>query len=522
MIIDTRDLDRLLHAVTRRLGAAAAWRITARAAALAGAGLLTWALLGTVIPVRFPLRPLAAGLAAALVLLWPILAVLLRPSRLRAARIADRRAGLADRLGTAVELLAHPIPPSGLARLAVLDAIGMAGGVQAGAVAPVRMPREMGAAAAAAALLVLWAQFLSGWTIPGTPAGRAVVAIHGEGRTLVDLGRRLDEAARARGLPEARRAAPRMTELGHRLEASRISREDALGLLSRAARQLQIDQEQIGRRLDAALSGGRGAQTGERSPDATGSRAQQTGRLDAAVRAIQELTGQLRDSGTPVSRAELARRLAALSDSLGEMGGPPSAQRSVERARRDAEAGRYAASSQALSDAMQDLQGLERMLGDEQALGDARRDVRRSSERIAEAGRSSGRRQAQEPSGQPETSTAPGPNAPTSERDEGITPPPGPNQGSLPGQGTGPALGAPTQRFEGRRTTERLTGAAGAGTTTIREITGPGQSGAARRGAGTLPADVAHELDRALSGTPPPPTYLEIIRRYFALQGGAP
>src|SRR5437899_1282675 len=77
----------------------------------------------------------------------------------------------------------------------------------------VAVPKESWMIVACAAGLVLWAQFLQGWTIPGWPAARDAAVIHSEGRALVTIARQLDAAAQKRGLPEARRAAPQLREL---------------------------------------------------------------------------------------------------------------------------------------------------------------------------------------------------------------------------------------------------------------------------------------------------------------------
>jgi len=175
-----------------------------------------------------------------------------------------------------------------------------------------------------------------------------------------------------------------------------------------------------------------------------------------------------------------------------------------------------------MDEALQELGGIERMLGDEQALGDARRQVQQSAERIAQRGRAAGTAQsAQQGPPEPSQPTASGTNPPAA-GDDATPPPPGPNQGSLPGRGTGGTLGAPTPRLGGTRTQGRLEGLPGPGTTQVRELVGPGRAAPAQRAAAQPPADVAHEIDRALSQDPPPPSYLTLVRRYFEAAGGVP
>src|SRR5207237_2263178 len=97
------------------------------------------------------------------------------------------RLGLADRLSTAVELLAAApaaAVPGGMARLQIADAVEVAQGIVPRAAAPVAVPKETWMIVACALGLVLWAQFLPGSTIPGVPAGGSAAAIHSAGRAV--------------------------------------------------------------------------------------------------------------------------------------------------------------------------------------------------------------------------------------------------------------------------------------------------------------------------------------------------
>jgi len=524
---DVLELRWLLRGIAIRLGIAAASRVLSRAAAVAGGALLLWALLTAIVPVPFPLGPVAAALAGALVVAGFVLTWRLRPPLGIAAQIADRGAGLADRLSTAVELLARPAPLSGLARLQVADAVERSQGVAARAVAPLQVPGDAWIPAVMCVLLAGWAVFLAGWSLPATPAARTVAAIHREGESLLAIGRRLETVGRSGGLPEARRVAPLVQAFGRRLESPRIDREQALGLLRGAGRDLTAAQAQVQRQLDAALPQGRPAGTppGAAPSAQRGAESQALQRLDAAVRQVQSLTGQLQRGGAPVDPQTLSTQLRALSDSLDDMNVPVSARQSVERARRDAAQGHLAAASRSLGDALQDLQGFERMLGDEQEIGDARQDVQRSASRLAAQGPLGGADLPVqgEPSPNAPPPTAPGPNPPSPSADQAAAPPPpGPNQGSLPGQGTGPGTGAPTGRLGGTRTPEQLNGIVGSGGSAMKEIVGPGRAGASGLSPTRLPANAARQIDQAMSQTPLPPAYLVLVRQYFETFGGAP
>jgi len=517
----------LLGRVSLRIGIVAAWRMLARAGAAAAGGLLVWALATMVVPVPFPLGRCAAAIGVLLAVACPLLVLRLRPATSTAARIADRHAGLHDRLSTAVELLALPAPPVGLARLQVADAGIAAQGVEPSTVAPVRVPREIWLVLAACLLLSLWAQFLDGWSLPATPAAKALAVVHREGWSITETGRRLEAAGRSRALPEARRFGPEVRALGQRLEGQRVDREQALGLVADLSRQLAAAQDLLQRRLDASLPQPQAPAATSPSPSVAqeDAGAQRVARLDAVVRQVRALTGQLEPGAQPIEPQVLSAQMRALADALDRMNAPASMRQRVDRARREAAQGHLSAASGSLGDALQDLQALERMAGDEQALGEAQRNMQQSATRIAEPGLLGGAdahvSTESSPSGPPPQ--APGPNPPSpSTSESGTPPPPGPNQGSLPGQGTGPQLGPAAPRLGGTHVPVHIEGIPDQGPSATREIVAPGQAEESHLPAGRLPASVAHELDRAVSEAPLPPAYVVLVRRYFENQGGVP
>jgi hypothetical protein len=510
MTSEAAILNDLLRRVAFRQGAARALRWIARAAAIAGLIVLSWALLTAVLPVFLPLREVVTAAGGGLVIGAVLLVLLLRPSRLTAARITDRRLGLADRLSTAVELLARPAAPRGLIRLQIADAVAAAQSVIPRSVAPITVPREALLAVIIAGAVVLWLQFFEGWTIPGFPAARNAAVIHREGRTLIAIGRQLETTSRARGLPETRRAAHGLLDLGRQLGAPRVMRRDALRMLQEAGQQLQTAQSRVERRLGGAgFRGAPGSQEAHMSPSSDSNRLQQT------IQALQSLTERLR--GEPdAARDDIAQRLGQISESLDQMNAPVSTRREVANARREIEQGRPGSAGSALGEAMQDLEGLDRMLGDYQAVGEAKRQVDQSSERIAKGGAfGAGQATSESTPGSEPPPQAAGSNpvAPTSE--DAAAPPPGPNQGSLPGEGRGGRSGAATPRLGGTRAEEHLTGRQGEGRAITRDLLAPGRAGAPQVPASSVPADVAHQNDRALARDPLPPAYLTLIRRYF-------
>ena len=519
MIPETQVLYDFVRRVRQRLGLAAALRTVARSSAGVALLILAWALTTMIVPLPFPLSAVAAAVAGGVLAALLGLSWALRPSPLAAARVADVRFGLADRLSTALELLSAPSRGEGLARLQIADALEHAQGLAARDAAPIAVPREAWLAIGAGLAIVLWAHFLQGWSLPGLPAARTAAMIHAEGRALMEVGRQLESTARARSLPEARRVAPRLQDLGRRLQGPRVSRQVALGLLRETEREIQDAQAHVDRRLSGAGPGvARGTNPARLAPTAP----TDPSRLHEAIRELEALTGQLHSDSTPQAREDLAERLRNLSQSLEQMGAPAASRQNLAAARREVEEGRTGGASPALGDALQDLQSLERMFGDEQSLGEAKRQLQQSADRIAQGGSAKANtkvtaQQAPEPTVPP---TSPGPNPIAGTSEDGTPPPPGPNQGSLPGQGRGPTMGAPTPRLGGSRVEEHLAGRQGEGTSTTRDLLAPGRAGVSQLPAQSVPADVAHQNDRALSRDPLPAAYLTIIRRYFETLGG--
>ena len=519
-------LRALLRRIARRSGIAAAGTRTARAAAACGALLVLWALVTSVFPVPFPLPRLAAGAAAALALAFVVLSWRLRPSLAQAAQLADRRAGLADRLSTALELLGRSTPPLGLSRLQIANAMAVSHTVVPRAIVPLRIPREAALAAAACAALFAWAHFLAGWALPASPSARVAAVIRSEGQALAGAGRELQAAARSRGLPETRRMAPQVQALGQRLESSPTDRQQALGLLRDADRQLSAAQQRVEQQLNAAFPPNRAGGRASQAPAGAGGEtaAQRLERLNAAMREVRQLTGQMQRGGSPVDPRQFSTQMQALSDSLDQMNAPVSTQQKVAKARQEAASGHLAAASGTLNDAIADLQDMERMAGDDEMLGEATREVQASASRVADTAPAGGGSDAPPQAGASQTVPPPqasGPNAPTQPTDEAGPPaPPGPNQGSLPGRGTGQQLGTPTARLRATRTQVHLPGTQGEGPSAIKEIVAPGQAGASRLPAGRPSPQVSREIDRAMSQAPLPPSYLTLIRQYFETLGG--
>ena len=518
---DSTDLYEVLSRVGLRLGVGRVLRILARTAIPAFAGVLLWALLGTVLPVPRPPRMLVWVLGAGLAGAFPLLLVMLRPPARVAAREIDRRLRLADRLSTAFELLDRSAPLAGLERLQVAQAVQVSRGVLPREVAPVRIPRDLWGVAAIVSAVLLSAHLPFGWAPPGTPAARSVAVIREEGQALVEVGRQLGELGRAPALPEARRAASRILELGRRLESPRLDRMAALELLRDESRRLRDAQETIERALVGVVPErrvGSGNDERPRGPAPRPSRDQ----VHRAMHDLESLDAQVHSREALVRNPSVLQRLRQVSESLDQMNAPQSSKETVARARREMERGHLPEAAAALRDALQQMQRLERMMDDAQALRDARGEVQRSAERIAAGtARDAGPVRRQSSSDSP-ASTSPGSSPVEKGVSDGPPPPSGPNEGSLPGQGQRRILGTLSTRPGAVRVPQRVEGRESDGESVMRELSAPGQSGTPRLAGVRPPRDVMHEIDRTPSRDFVPPDYLTMIRKYFEALGGVP
>jgi len=318
-----------------------------------------------------------------------------------------------------------------------------------------------------------------------------------------------------------RRAGAALVELGRRFEMRRMTPPSAGKLLRDVDHRLVEDENEVHRQLTAAvLRPGRTSRGGESTAETS---AQRLERLDAAARQLELLAGALGNAGSPAGQADLSRRLRTMSNLLDRVDAGPSSRQHIDAATRDAQAGRLAATADSLRDAAADLRRIERMLGDEQGLAGARRDLERSAEQIASLGpMGGGSSRHTETSAPTVRQAASGSSPPVPGPDAGTPPPPGPNQGSLPGRGTGGALGQTTPRLRGTPHLEHLEGIPGVGAAMVHEIVGPAARGSSRLPAARVPAALPHELDRAMEHDLLPPAYVTIIRRYFENVGGAP
>ncbi|MDR7483382.1 MAG: hypothetical protein QN203_12850, partial [Armatimonadota bacterium] len=449
---------------------------------------------------------IAAGVlvAGALARLWRV------PPQL-AAQVVDLRLGCADRLATAVEVLTGQHRPTALTDALVADAARTAASLDLRRGLAVRPPRLMALAVVVAVLAMASDVALVGLTVPGTPARMVVETIRREGRRLERSAEALEEQARLDRARLTRRFAPSLRALGQSLQRERLERQDALARLEALAKQVEAARRQVQRR--ASDLGGQ-PPPAERPSDLFRRRAA----AERTLRQIREIAERLTQSRSPEERQALLRQLAALAGG-GEDGDVPArARQQAAEAQRHLEAGDAAGARRALQQGASDLEDLRAMLADEEGLQQTQRDLQRSSQQIAR-GRPVSADDAEQT---PQAAAQPGQVAPGTrppqERNapDGLEPPPGPNQGTTPGQGA-PAekLGERTPRLDADRQSSRVRGLQGEGRVTTSELLGPGRAAEVRAPQGPALRVARAEADRYMARWRIPPEYREIVRRYF-------
>lgn len=509
MTSQEQEIIRIARRAAARLTANRSVRAGARASAAVMAAILVAAFAGTVVPLAAV--PVATALAAALAagLVAAVVVAVMRPvDPLTAGRLIDLRLRLDERVSTAVEIALAPVPPSTIGARVLADATGRVDSHVLRQAAPVRLPRETWWTPLLAAFLLIWATWLHGLTIPGTPAHQTAEVIRQEGSRLEQFARSLQSRARTQHVPQTRRAAPQLKDLGVRLQQERIDRAEALARVAELSRQLEQTRREINERVDALHPAP--SRDGSVPPELLRRQA-----LQRQVRQLQELASRLRsDPSTPPRDA--LERLGAITQP-GEGQQPAQVRRQLQQAREQLQAGNVAGAGESLTQALRELEGLESLLADEEGLKAAQQQLQRTRQSIA--GGSTQRDQDADPqpgSEERASPTAPGQNPVAREPGAQGIPPQGPNEGTTPGAGEmREKLGDPSARMPAQRTPQRVRGAQSDGPVTASEVVGAGRPGASRvQDAAVTPAVVAR-ADHALERARTPGRYRLLVRRYF-------
>ncbi|MCC6445717.1 MAG: hypothetical protein IT210_19965 [Armatimonadetes bacterium] len=249
-----------------------------------------------------------------------------RVSAMDAARLADTRLGLRERLGTALEL-SRAAAPGPFAAAQIADAAGRAHALDIRRAFPVGPARELWwlAASASALLLALYAPSIPLFQSPRTRAENA--ALRREGDKIVRVARQAKAAAREKKLGAARQAAENLERLGLRLRQGRLPKKEAMvavhkltGAISEQHRRLARaasgkSLEQAARALEAGRASEKTPASAERSLARQAARALARKDYDRAASRLKELAARL-EKGTlsAKERQALAAELRKMAD----------------------------------------------------------------------------------------------------------------------------------------------------------------------------------------------------------------
>jgi len=501
--------DALRHLVgraARRL----TWHRALRGGLLAGgivlAAIVGAALLSMIVPLDLVPLTTAAGAAVAAIVVVSGLLILLRPTDgLAAARLLDIRAGLEERMSTAFEVGPRARHSALGARL-LADAAVRAESIDLRATFPWKFPRSVYVIAALILTLALWPSTLRGLTVPGTAARRTQQAIRQEGGRLEQFARALQSRTRSQRMPQTRRVAPQMRDLGARLQQERLDRAEALARIAELSRQIEEARRELSNRLDAQRPGPR---EGGVPDDLLRRQA-----LEQQIRQLRELTSRLRQNPEAVSPDALQHLGEITQEGQGDQ--PAQVRNRLDRAREQLERGDASGAGESLAEALRELEGLESMLADAEGLQSAQQQLERSRQGIATGGRTPAREFAEDPSRPQERGGAPGERALTEEPGAEGRPPEGPHEGTTPGRGrVQEKMGEPSPRLEARRTPDRLRGAQSEGAVRSAEVHGAGRPGSSRVGVRQVSPTIVAQADRAMEAARTPGRYRALVRRYF-------
>ncbi len=506
-----RELLLLLRRAARALAwsrarAWAMWGMTAAAAVS-----LAWALAGMVVPLPMPPLPILVGGLAASLLAALVRGFLPAGGLLSAAQVADAELRLRERLSTALELATGRLPPTALAGEVLRDAAATARHALPGMRLRPGWPAGTRRALLAVGLAALAAGFLPGFTLPATPARETAVRIRREGQRLQRVAGRLEQRARTMRAPQARRMVPEVHGLAQQLQRQRLDRRSAIARIAALERRLEAARRQIGQRIGESLT----SQTPEAVPQSLfrpGAAFEQT------ARELRELAARLSQVPAGEGREDLLQHLEELARSE-EAQLPEKARRALEEARRHTEAGDVAAGQRALAEAVAEMDALRALMADESVLRMAEQELQRSVLRIARGAGPEPAEEAQQGAVQPPPSGSTARRLQEQEEAAALPPPPrGPNEGSMPGQGTlEEKLGPQTPRLDAPGERSRVVGQEGEGKLQTTELLGPGRRVPVRAPVLRISPQAARRSDEAMAAARIPAGLRDIVRRYFLL-----
>ena len=214
-----------------------------------------------VLPDWLPLEaaiavPILLGIAAGTVTAF------LRPiSPMDAARLAEARLGLKERLSSALEFERSPQagdPESAtLRRLQLADAASHAQSLKPADAVPLRLPWEAKAFAAGLVLiaLALWVPNLPVFVPPGIKLERQIV--QKTGTKLEQSAKLIAKQADVQHLPGTRRTAAQIQRLAQRMAAGRMDKKQAMVQMSKLTQQMRQQLQKTAQANSSAGAGGK-------------------------------------------------------------------------------------------------------------------------------------------------------------------------------------------------------------------------------------------------------------------------
>lgn len=314
-------IRRGLHRLRRRIRLLLALRLGALAVTASAATMAALVIYLKLLGRWYPLTTIEYVLGGCLVpvtlvaLLWPL------PDR-RVASSADRRLGLRDRLGTAIQLLVSR-DHSGMQQAAILDAARFAQGLRAARAYPMKPRRSFKAAAGALCALAI-AQFAPIPALLVSPQEREAKAeLRKHAEHLKPIVQRLERGASEQHDEEAAKLAKRLRNLGRKFEHGSLSKKQAL--LTMKDLQKEIDKYAADKSREATKAAEKTAE--QLRTQARKHLAAQAKRLaekaasvgdSSAEKALKELERKIQKGSDARSLAQLASKLKAAGKGLGE------------------------------------------------------------------------------------------------------------------------------------------------------------------------------------------------------------
>lgn len=344
------DDTAILESLVRRTAARRRWVrgwISGWTGALVGTAVFLAVLVAFKVAPVPPLWLAATGAFSVASVVAGFLAGFLRAVNLReTAQWLDARAGLHDRISTALEVAANPRSPADWRALVTADATRAAEAVDPRTFLPFALPRSartVGGIALAALVLAFVPEFRSS---AFRRRASETAVIRDVGTNLTALARQSLKERPAPAEP-VRREVEAVAGLGERLQSASLTRNEALAELARAADQMQKQAEELAqspalRRMERAAR------------DRSDGTANTAAALQKRIQGLAEKLGQ-KAAENPEAVDQLKNDLRKLNEQAKAMAGDPAAPGSEAMSKAAASAADLARRAEALGLGLPDL-----------------------------------------------------------------------------------------------------------------------------------------------------------------------